>query len=49
MGLGQALGPALAGAIGDRAGSLLPAMLLASGVSLLGAVAAALLRPVWAQ
>jgi MFS family permease len=49
MGLGQALGPAVAGAIGDRAGSLLPAMLLASGVSLLGAVAAALLRPVWAQ
>lgn len=46
MGLGQALGPAVAGAIGDRVGSLLPAMLLASGVSLLGAVAAALLRPV---
>jgi MFS family permease len=46
MGVGQAAGPAVAGAIGDRVGSLLPAMLLASGVSLLGAVGAAFLRPV---
>jgi sugar phosphate permease len=46
MGIGQALGPAVAGAIGDQVHSLLPAMLLAAGVSLLGAVAAAFLRPV---
>jgi MFS family permease len=46
MGVGQALGPAVAGAIGDRAHSLLPAMLLAAGVSLLGAVGAAFLPPV---
>lgn len=48
MGVGQALGPTVAGAIGDRAPSLLPAMLLAAAVSLLGAVGAALLRPVTA-
>jgi predicted MFS family arabinose efflux permease len=45
FGIGQALGPTLAGAISDAAGSLLPAMLLAAGVALLGALGAAFLRP----
>ena len=46
FGVGQALGPTVAGAMADASGSLLPAMLLAAGVALLGALAAALLRPV---
>ncbi len=45
FGIGQALGPTVAGAVADAAGSLLPAMLLASGVALLGALGAATLRP----
>lgn len=49
FGIGQALGPAVAGAIADAADSLLPAMLLAAGVALLGALGAALLRPVAAS
>jgi len=48
FGVGQALGPTVAGAMADAAGSLLPAMLLAAGVALLGALGAALLRPVTA-
>jgi predicted MFS family arabinose efflux permease len=46
FGIGQALGPTVAGAMADAIGSLLPSMILASGVALLGAVAAALLRPI---
>lgn len=44
MGIGQALGPAVAGAMADSAGSLLPAFLLAAGVSVAGALGAAFLR-----
>ena len=44
-GIGQAIGPYVAGAIADAADSLFPAMLLASGVALLGAIGSALLRP----
>lgn len=46
LGIGQALGPMIAGAMADRTGSFLPAVLLASGVALLGALAAAFLKPV---
>jgi len=45
FGIGQALGPTVAGAIADASGSLLPAMLLAAAVAFLGAVGSALLRP----
>jgi len=45
FGIGQALGPTVAGAIADISGSLLPAMLLAAGVALLGALGSAFLRP----
>ena len=45
FGIGQAIGPYVAGAIADAADSLLPAMLLASGVALLGAIGSSLLRP----
>jgi len=44
FGIGQALAPGTAGAIADAAGSLAPAMLLAAGVALLGAVGTLLLR-----
>jgi MFS family permease len=44
-GLGQAIGPSVAGAMADAAGSFSPAFLLAGGVALLGAFGAALLRP----
>ncbi len=40
FGIGQALGPSVAGAVADRMHSLLPAMLLAAAVALLGAVGA---------
>ncbi|MGD9494987.1 MAG: YbfB/YjiJ family MFS transporter [Armatimonadota bacterium] len=43
FGIGQALGPTIAGAIADATGSLLPAMLLAAAVAVLGALAAGLL------
>ena len=43
--LGQSLGPAVAGMIADSTGGFAPAFLLAAAVSLLGAVAAAFLRP----
>ncbi|HEY5974747.1 MAG TPA: YbfB/YjiJ family MFS transporter, partial [Geobacteraceae bacterium] len=45
FGIGQALGPAVAGAMADVSGSFAPAYLLAVGVALLGAIAAATLRP----
>jgi predicted MFS family arabinose efflux permease len=44
FGIGQALGPYVAGTVADAAGSLLPAFLLAAGVAFLGAVGAAGLR-----
>ena len=45
FGVGQAAGPTVAGAMADAFGSLQPAMLLAAGVSIAGAVGAATLRP----
>jgi len=45
FGIGQAIGPSVAGAMADAAGTFHPTFLLAAGVSLVGAVAAALLRP----
>ena len=42
--LGQASGPTVAGAIADASGSLSPAMVLAAGVALLGAIGSATLR-----
>jgi MFS family permease len=42
FGIGQAAGPAVAGAIADAAGSFAPAFLLAAGVALAGAVGAGL-------
>jgi MFS family permease len=44
FGVGQALGPSVAGSIADATGSLSPPLLLAAGVALLGAVGASLLR-----
>jgi sugar phosphate permease len=44
FGIGQALGPTVAGAMGDFGGSLKSAFLLAAGVALVGAIGAALLR-----
>jgi len=44
FGIGQALAPSAAGAVADAAGSLAPAMLLAAGVALLGAVGSLMLR-----
>ena len=43
FGVGQALAPSAAGLIADAAGSLAPAMLLATGVALLGALGSLLL------
>ncbi|MFH1085022.1 MAG: MFS transporter [Chloroflexota bacterium] len=45
FGIGQAIGPAVAGAMADAWGSFVPAFALAAGVAALGAVGAALLRP----
>ncbi len=45
FGVGQALGPFVAGAMADAFSSLAPAFLLAGGVALLGAIGASLLRP----
>jgi len=49
FGVGQALGPTVAGATADMTESLLPPMVLAGGVALLGALAATLLRPIAAS
>ena len=46
FGIGQAAAPSAAGALADAYGSLSPAMLLAAGVALLGAVGTLLLRRV---
>jgi predicted MFS family arabinose efflux permease len=43
FGVGQALAPSAAGAMADAAGSLAPAMVLAAGVALLGALGSVLL------
>ena len=45
LGVGQAVGPTVAGAVADATGSLLPAMLLPCVMSLLGAVGAAFIKP----
>jgi sugar phosphate permease len=45
FGLGQALGPSVAGILADRTGSFGPAFLLAAGVAFLGGVGSLLLRP----
>jgi nitrate/nitrite transporter NarK len=45
FGLGQAVGPSVAGALADSLGSFGPAFLLAAGVALLGSVSSLLLRP----
>ncbi|MFH1885433.1 MAG: MFS transporter [Pseudomonadota bacterium] len=44
FGIGQALGPVVAGAMADAAGSFTPAFVLAAGVALSGAVMAAFIR-----
>jgi MFS family permease len=49
FGIGQAVGPSVAGALADVAGSFTPAFLLAAGVALTGAIGAALLPPVAAR
>ncbi|MBN1292804.1 MAG: MFS transporter [Candidatus Latescibacteria bacterium] len=46
FGIGQALGPSVAGAIADVVGSFYPAFLLAAGAALLGAIGSVTLRPV---
>lgn len=43
FGIGQAIGPSAAGAVADATGSLAPAMLLAAGAALLGAIGSLLL------
>jgi len=45
FGVGQAVGPSVAGVMSDAAGTLAPSFLLAAAVALLGAVGASLLRP----
>ncbi|MBI3946719.1 MAG: MFS transporter [Armatimonadetes bacterium] len=45
FGIGQALGPSVAGAMADARHSLLPPMLLAAGIASLGALGAAFLKP----
>ncbi len=46
FGIGQALGPAVAGAMAQASGSHLPSIFLAAAVAVLGAVGSAFLRPV---
>lgn len=45
LGIGQAVGPMVAGAMADHYGSYLPAVLVASSAALLGALGAAFLKP----
>ncbi|HSF82951.1 MAG TPA: MFS transporter [Anaerolineales bacterium] len=45
FGIGQAIGPSVAGAMADASGTFVPAYLLAGGVALLGALGTLLLRP----
>ncbi|UCC65618.1 MAG: MFS transporter [Anaerolineae bacterium] len=45
FGLGQAIGPSVAGALADRMDSFRPAFLLAAGVALIGGVGSLFLRP----
>jgi sugar phosphate permease len=45
FGLGQAAGPAVAGALADATASFTPAFLLAAGVALMGGIGSLLLRP----
>jgi sugar phosphate permease len=45
FGLGQAVGPSVAGALADSMGSFAPAFLLAAGVALTGSLGSLLLRP----
>jgi MFS family permease len=45
FGIGQAVGPTVAGAIADRVESFYPVFLLAAGVALIGAIGALLLHP----
>jgi MFS family permease len=45
FGIGQAMGPSIAGALADASGSFFSAFLLAGGVALLGALSASLLSP----
>ncbi|MCP4638800.1 MAG: YbfB/YjiJ family MFS transporter [bacterium] len=44
FGIGQALGPSVAGAIADATGSFAPALLLAAGVAIVGAASSAALK-----
>lgn len=45
FGLGQAVGPSVAGALADAVGSFSPSFLLAAGAALLGGLGSLLLRP----
>lgn len=45
FGIGQAIGPSVAGRIADVAGTFYPAFLLAGGVSILGALGTSFLKP----
>jgi predicted MFS family arabinose efflux permease len=46
FGVGQAVGPSVAGLLADMSGSFSPAFLMASGVAMLGAIGASTLHPI---